>query len=65
MITSSQIDQMIEECRVNGLGLRNDQEPRVWLEKMAWKHATTALRRVRACILRAETHRAIREKVAT
>jgi len=58
MISSSQIQQMIEECRGNGRGYRDDQDPRISLEKLAWKDAATALRRVRDCVKRAETNRA-------
>ena len=58
MISSSQVQPMMEDCRVNGRGYRDDQDPHISLEKLAWKDAATALRRVRDCVKRAETHRA-------
>jgi len=60
MICSAQIQQMIEECRANGRGfsMGDDQDSRISLEKLAWKHAATAMRRVRDCVARAEKHRA-------
>ena len=57
MICSADIQSLMEECRANGRGLRDEQDPRISLEKLAWKDAATALWRVRDCVKRAEKHR--------
>ena len=58
-VCSASVEQMMMECRRNGSGYSDacDADPRVMLEKLAWKDAATALRRVIDCVRRAEKHR--------